>query len=304
LHHAFARAFVVLIFFEFVFFPDSSDVAASAIVFTGNATADFANVSNSQFYSHSIIPVNGKSHDLSCTSIVCLLHFSTTRLGFQFSGIWINYDRQSDVMSFGFECGDKVCGDADNDGDPNVVDTPGFIGADIANWGIGEYLAMSMWTGAPAIEFDGFMLHDGPLASSGYLRYYPQLVIGFPFDGSIADFGVFFLDNSTCAYPFDGTTLLSQGNCWESIVENAYSNFGRMLESQRFATTLFNDGQSSVTMPHIEWSIGNFSKLPGNVGDWSYDHLEFSWHAQIGSTPDLLFQVREESEMSLALFVP
>ncbi len=170
--------------------------------------------------------------------------------GWDMRAVYLEYDPATDILYVGIDC-IAICGDADGDGDPNVtgpilgrpVSTGGLGGQDAADWGRGEAFGLLIDTNN---DFDG---------TNGDF----EVVVGIRNSASIADFG---------AYAYTGRIggqLRNTG--WGEALPNA--------------VTLF--APTSATVPDLEFTIADFSTLPGFPADGP---LSYKVHVGMGSVID------------------
>ncbi|MCX6047163.1 MAG: sortase [Chloroflexi bacterium] len=194
-------------------------VILAAPVFTGDAAADFT--------SPAVIKISDMAGDVGMP----LPDFPAgTRSGWDMRTVYLEYDQAADTMYVGIDC-IVICGDADNDGDPNTtgpilgkpVSQGGLGGKDVANFGAGESFGLLIDTNN---DFAG--------GTGGF-----EVVIGVKNSDSLANIG---------AYAYTGNVggqLRDTG--WGAKLPNP--------------VTLF--APTSATTPDLEFSIANFSTLPG-----------------------------------------
>lgn len=173
------------------------------------------------------------------------------RSGWDMRALYLEYDPATDTLYVGIDCV-VICGDADGDGDPNVTgpilgkptSEGGLGGTDVANFGRGESFALLIDTNN---DFAG---------SSGNF----EVVVGVKNSDDLNAFGV---------YEYTGTIgnqLRDQG--WGARLPNV--------------TALFQP--PSATTPDLEFTIANFSTLPGfPVGQ---PVLAYQVHMAMGSIVD------------------
>jgi sortase A len=152
------------------------------------------------------------------------------RSGWDMKAVYLEYDPATDTLYVGIDCV-VICGDADGDGDPNVtgpilgkpVSEGGLGGTDVANFGRGESFALLIDTNN---DFTG--------AAGNF-----EVVVGVKNSDDLNAFG---------AYQYTGTI----GNQLRD------AGWGPPLPN---VTTLF--APPSATTPDLEFTIANFSTLPG-----------------------------------------
>ena len=152
------------------------------------------------------------------------------RSGWDMKAVYLEYDPAADTLYVGIDCV-VICGDADGDGDPNVTgpilgkpaSEGGLGGTDVANFGRGESFALLIDTNN---DFTG---------TAGNF----EVVVGVKNSDDLNSFGI---------YQYTGTIgnqLRDQG--WGPRLPNV--------------TALF--APPSATTPDLEFTIANFSTLPG-----------------------------------------
>lgn len=173
------------------------------------------------------------------------------RSGWDIRAVYLEYDPATDILYVGIDCV-VICGDADGDGDPNVTgpilgkpaSEGGLGGTDVADFGRGESFALLIDTNN---DFTG---------GSGNF----EVVVGVKNSTDLSTFG---------AYEYTGrigSQLRDQG--WGAQLANV--------------TTLF--APPSATTPDIEFSIENFSTLPGFTAGAPV--LSYKVHMGMGSIVD------------------
>jgi len=173
------------------------------------------------------------------------------RSGWDMRAVYLEYDPATDTLYVGIDC-IVICGDADGDGDPNVTgpilgkpaSQGGLGGTDMANFGRGESFALLIDTNN---DFTG---------SSGNF----EVVVGVKNSDDLTAFGAYAYSGQI------GNQLRDQG--WGAKLTNV--------------TTLF--APTSATVQDLEFSIGNFSTLPGfTPGE---PGLSYKVHMAMGSIVD------------------
>ncbi len=173
------------------------------------------------------------------------------RSGWDMKAVYLEYDPATDTLYVGIDCV-VICGDADGDGDPNVtgpilgkpVSEGGLGGTDVANFGRGESFALLIDTNN---DFTG---------TAGNF----EVVVGVKNSDDLNAFGV---------YQYTGTI----GNQLRD------AGWGARLPN---VTALF--APPSATTPDLEFTIANFSTLPGfPVGQ---PVLAYQVHMAMGSIVD------------------
>lgn len=173
------------------------------------------------------------------------------RSGWDMRTVYLEYDSAADILYVGIDC-IMICGDADGNGDPDVtgpilgkpVSEGGLGGSDVANFGRGESFALLIDTNN---DFTG---------SSGNF----EVVVGVKNSEDLNAFG---------AYEYTGRVgnqLRDQG--WGAKLSNV--------------TTLY--ALTSVTVPDLEFTIENFSTLPGFTPGEPV--LSYKVHMAMGSIVD------------------
>lgn len=149
---------------------------------------------------------------------------TTTISGFDIRALYLDYDTAADIMYVGIDCF-GICGDTDGDGDPGGTSTTlaGLGGEDVPEFGPGESFGM-------LIDTDG----DYTPTSGDF-----DVVIGVRDEDDLSQIGA-----------FDFIGLLG-----EEMVNEVWGN--RLAN----VVTLFQS--PSATAPDLEFSIANFSTLPG-----------------------------------------
>ncbi len=207
----------VLITLSIFFLVHGAIVAAP--VFTGDAAADFK--------SPAVIKINDMVGDVGMP----LPDFPVgSRSGWDMRTVYLEYDQAADTMYVGIDCV-VICGDADNDGDPNTtgpilgkpVSQGGLGGKDVADFGTGESFGLLIDTNN---DFTG--------TTGGF-----EVVIGVKNSDNLTNLG---------AYAYTG-------------------NVGGQLRNQgwgaKLANTVMLFALPSATTPDLEFAIANFSTLPG-----------------------------------------
>ncbi len=207
----------LLLTLSILLFVHSTIVAAP--IFTGDAAADFK--------SPGVIKIADMEGDVGMP----VPDFPVgTRSGWDMRTVYLEYDQAADTMYVGIDC-IVICGDADNDGNPNTtgpilgkaVGEGGLGGKDVADFGPGESFGLIIDTNN---DFTG---------TTGAF----DVVIGVKNSDSLANLGAY-------AYTGDvGGQLRNEG--WGAKLPNA--------------VTLF--APPSATTPDLEFAIANFSTLPG-----------------------------------------
>ncbi|MBX3012870.1 MAG: sortase [Caldilineaceae bacterium] len=153
-----------------------------------------------------------------------------SRSGWDMRTVYLEYDPATDILYVGIDC-IMICGDADGDGDPNVtgpilgkpVSEGGLGGIDVADFGRGESFALLIDTNNDFTDSGGNF----------------EVVVGVKNSDDLTAFG---------AYAYSGrigNQLRDQG--WGERLPNV--------------TTLY--APTSATVPDLEFTIENFSTLPG-----------------------------------------
>lgn len=144
--------------------------------------------------------------------------------GFDMQALYLEYDAATDTMYVGIDCF-TICGDADGDGDPGGTSAilTGLGGRDIADFGPGESFGL-------LIDTD-----NDYTASSGDF----DVVVGVRDNDDLSQLGAFTYN----------------GLIGEEMVNEVWGN--RLAN----AVTLFQS--PSAAAPDLEFSIANFSTLPG-----------------------------------------
>jgi hypothetical protein len=174
-----------------------------------------------------------------------------TTSGWEVDDIYFDYDSSDDVMYIGIDCV-GICGDADGDGDPGGTSQAlaDLGGLDRADLGGEESFALAIDTDNDFLE-----LPDDPYYSGDF-----EVVVGVSIMGDINTFGT---------YNYTGSPFAPQ------------SSFGTQLPN---ATILYaNPSGPDLYIPDIEFSIADFSTLPGfTLGE----ALEFQVRLYAGSRED------------------
>jgi len=149
---------------------------------------------------------------------------TTTISGFDIRALYLEYDTATDILYVGIDCF-NICGDTDGDGDPSGTSTAlaGLGGEDVPEFGPGESFGM-------LIDTD----NDYTGASGDF-----DVVIGVRDEDTLAQIG---------AFEYSG--LIG-----EEMVNEVWGN--RLAN----VVTLFQS--PSAAAPDLEFSIANFSTLPG-----------------------------------------
>lgn len=143
--------------------------------------------------------------------------------GWDVNAIYMNYDAALDMMFVGIDCF-TICGDADNNGNPNTAGRAmrNSTGTDVANFGRFESIAL-------LIDTDG----DYSSFSNGDF----EVVVGVSQRADLDSLG---------AYQFTGA------------VRAPYIGFGRRLSN---VVTIYSIPNANT--PDLEFGIADFSQLPG-----------------------------------------
>ena len=149
---------------------------------------------------------------------------TTTISGWDMQAFYVEYDEATDTMYVGIDCF-VICGDSDGDGDPSGTSTTlaGLGGEDVANFGPGESFGLLIDT-------------DNDYSDSGGDF---DVVIGVRDEDDLSAIGV-----------FTYTGLIG-----EEMVNEVW---GTRLPN---TVTLFQSPNAAA--PDLEFSIANFSTLPG-----------------------------------------
>lgn len=144
--------------------------------------------------------------------------------GFDMQALYLEYDAATDTMYVGIDCF-TICGDADGDGDPSGTSAilTGLGGKDVADFGPGESFGL-------LIDTD----NDYTTSSGDF-----DVVVGVRDNDDLSQLGA-----------FNYTGLIG-----EEMVNEVWGN--RLSN----AVTLFQS--PSAAAPDLEFSIANFSTLPG-----------------------------------------
>lgn len=147
--------------------------------------------------------------------------------GFDMRALYLDYDAATDTMYVGIDCF-TICGDADGDGNPGGTSDilKGLGGEDIPDFGPGESFGL-------LIDTD----NDYTTSSGDF-----DVVIGVRDNDDLSQIGA-----------FEYTGLIG-----EEMVNDVW---GKRLPN---AVTLFQS--PSATAPDLEFTIANFSTLPGFTG--------------------------------------
>ncbi len=240
----FAMLGVLFIALVGLFRPLDSRTTIAAPAFTGIAAKDFTGPG--------VITINdraapdvGLPHPNPPTTTV---GFSTTAIsGFDMRAVYLNYDKTSDTMYVGVDCF-VICGDADGDGDPNKTGPilKALSGTDAADFGKGESFGLLIDTDNNYIT----------ATNTGNFN----VVVGVRDADTLTQIGV---------YSYTGGI----GDQLNNIP------WGPKLP---YTVTLF--AAPSTATPDLEFSIANFSKLPGfPAGD---PLPPFKVHMGMGSLAD------------------
>ena len=152
------------------------------------------------------------------------------RSGWDIKAVYLEYDPAADTLYVGIDCV-VICGDADGDGDPSVtgpilgkpVSEGGLGGTDVPDFGRGEAFALLIDTNN---DFTG--------ASGNF-----EVVVGVKSNDDLNAYGIY-------QYPGTiGNQLRDRG--WGARLPNVTSIFA----------------SPSATAPDLEFTIANFSTLPG-----------------------------------------
>ncbi|MEZ4662260.1 MAG: hypothetical protein R2911_32315 [Caldilineaceae bacterium] len=212
-----------------------SGVGFAAPTFTGDAAADFTGAD--------VVTITDLTNDVGIPAP----DFPPGSVsGWDMRAIYLEYDAATDTLYVGVDCV-VICGDADNDGDPNttgpILGKPasegGLGGADVADWGSGESFGLIFDTN-----------NDGAF----------EVVVGVKNSQDISTFGAYNFSGRT------GTQLRNTG--WGAALSNVVSLYA----------------PTSADAPDLEFTIENFSTLPGfTAGDTA---LSYQVHAGMGSGVD------------------
>jgi sortase A len=213
-------------------------LSAAAPTFTGDAAADFTG-SNAARIADIEGDVGMPAPDFPAGSIS----------GWDMRAIYLEYDPVADVLYVGIDC-IVICGDADNDGDPNTtgpilgkpVSDGGLGGQDIADWGRGEAFGLLIDTNN---DFDGV---NGDF----------EVVVGIRNSATIAEFGAYVYTGRI------GAQLRNTG--WGEALPNTVALFA----------------PTGADVPDLEFTIADFSTLPGFNGAVT----SYKVHAAMGSIVD------------------
>jgi LPXTG-site transpeptidase (sortase) family protein len=147
--------------------------------------------------------------------------------GFDMQALYLEYDAATDTMYVGIDCF-TICGDTDGDGDPGGTSDilAGFGGEDIPDFGPGESFGLLIDTDNDYTPTGGDF----------------DVVIGVRDNDDLSQIGA-----------FDYTGLIG-----EEMVNDVWGN---QLPN---TVTLFQS--PSATAPDLEFTIANFSTLPGFTG--------------------------------------
>ncbi|MCX6047164.1 MAG: sortase [Chloroflexi bacterium] len=223
----FAMLGVVFVALFALFRPLGSTPTLAAPTFTGDAAADFIGPDVTTVNDRSTPDVGLPFLNPPTTTV----GFPTTTVsGFDIRAVYLNYDRATDTMYVGIDCF-VICGDADGDGDPNVTGPTltALSGTDAADFGDGESFGL-------LIDTDNNYITD-TITDTNAANF--NVVVGVRDDDNLSAIGV---------YSYTG----SVGD------QLANSPWGPKLP---YTVTLF--AAPSSTAPDLEFSIANFSKLPG-----------------------------------------
>ena len=171
--------------------------------------------------------------------------------GFDIRALYMLYDADNDTMYVGIDCF-TICGDTDGDGDPGSTGEilAGLGGTDEADFGPGESFGLLIDTDNDYVGAAG-----GTPASGDF-----DVVIGVNEDGTVANIGAF--------------------NYVGAINEQLL--FDTWTDQLPNSVTLYASPSSDA--PDLEFSIANFSTLPGFPAD--QPPLTFQISLGMGSTAD------------------
>lgn len=147
--------------------------------------------------------------------------------GFDMRALYLDYDAATDTMYVGIDCF-TICGDTDGDGDPGGTSDilAGLGGEDIPDFGPGESFGLLIDTD------NDFNTTDGDF----------DVVIGVRDNDDLSQIGA-----------FDYTGLIG-----EEMVNEAWGN--------RLPNTVTLFQSPSASAPDLEFTIANFTSLPGFTG--------------------------------------
>ncbi|MFN8492892.1 MAG: sortase [Caldilineaceae bacterium] len=220
---------------------------AAAPKFTGDATVDFTGPD--------VIKLNDRSTPdvgmpwLDPPTVTVGYPISAVS-GFDMRAVYLQYDKATDKMYVGIDCF-VICGDADGDGNPGQAGTilanPNLGGKDPPDFGPGESFGLLIDTNND---------YDPKVLTSKF-----EVVVGVSDNKDLSQIGV---------YSYTGEIA-------EQLTEPPW---GPKLP---FTVTLF--ASPSITAPDLEFSIANFSKLPG-FPTGSQGLPPFKLHMGMGSIVD------------------
>ncbi|CAN5621072.1 hypothetical protein BH10CHL1_BH10CHL1_40940 [soil metagenome] len=240
----FAMFGVVFVALVALFRPLGTTQTMAAPVFTGDAAADFVGPDVITLNDRAAPDVGLPYPEPPTTTV----GFPTSTVsGFDMRAVYLNYDRATDTMYVGVDCF-VICGDADGDGDPNATGPilTALSGTDAPNFGAGESFGL-------IIDTD-----NDYITSTNTGKF--DVVVGVRDAFTLSQIGVY-------SYT---------GGIGQQLVDNTW---GAKLP---FTVTLF--AAPSTGTPDLEFSIANFSKLPGFP---SGDPLQpFKLHMGMGSNVD------------------
>ena len=167
---------------------------------------------------------------------------TTSKNGFDILGVYMFYDKAADSLFVGVEC-DGVCGEAD----PKKYDLDNFCG--------GEHFGLLMWPNPPS-SYE---------PKSSYPHYFfPTIVASVPHSKCIEDSAVFPLKpneiTSLCSWP-----ISVRSRC-TSEQRAALDMYNMLLDEQNPVGTVNILQTPTQNYPSLEFSIPNFSQLPGFDG--------------------------------------
>jgi len=241
-----ARGVVILILTYFL------SMVFGGVTFTGSAMMDFRPTSftTEEFrdYWH-----------ISDSSLV-----SSAGAGFDILGVYLWYDKTNDRLYVGVEC-NGICGDADGDGKSGF--TSNRLVSDQAHYCAEEHFGLMMWPNPPANWTPRQKQPDW---------FFPTLVAGVGHGACLEDAAVFRLKYPTCAWPIPPNSMCAVHQ------RSLLATYGHNLETEHPVGTVEIPYSPSADKPSLEFSIPNFSKLPGFDGTITSVALRF----QTGSPMD------------------
>lgn len=174
--------------------------------------------------------------------------------GFDIRAVYLEYDPATDVMYVGIDCF-VICGDADGDGDPDAAGP--VLGESTSNGGLGGTDAPRFGDGESfGLLFDTNNDYDVLAQTGGF-----EVVIGVSEDVDT---------DGIAAYTFEGEIgeqLI--GDTWVTALPNTITLFAA----------------PSADMPDLEFTIADFSTLPG-LPTQAEGLPPFQVHAAMGSSVD------------------